>query len=83
MQVALESERSLHTSQTSNGGLMPVSRASAWWSTPPVDWCKINVDGVWDHATRFTACGGLVCDHNGCWVRGFARSIGVCSPIGA
>ncbi|KAK8598482.1 hypothetical protein V6N13_094451 [Hibiscus sabdariffa] len=66
--------------QSSRGSLQS-SRAVARWVLPPRDWCKMNVDGARDHRTGLAACGGLIRDHEGRWVRGFARSVGVCSPI--
>ncbi|KAL4386440.1 hypothetical protein GQ457_09G009190 [Hibiscus cannabinus] len=62
-------------------GLLPSSRATARWVLPPRDWFKVNVDGARDHRTGLAACGGLIRDHEGRWVRDFARSVGVCSPI--
>ncbi|KAK8630332.1 hypothetical protein V6N13_079130 [Hibiscus sabdariffa] len=62
-------------------GVLPSSRANARWVSPPMDWVKLNVDGARDHGTDFAACGGLIRDHDGRWVRGFARSVGICSPI--
>ncbi|KAK9012100.1 hypothetical protein V6N11_040169 [Hibiscus sabdariffa] len=46
-----------------------------------LDWCKLNVDETQDHSSGFTACGGLIRDHNGRWVRDFAHLLGVCSSI--
>ncbi|KAK8649108.1 hypothetical protein V6N13_129844 [Hibiscus sabdariffa] len=62
-------------------GVLPSSRTNARWVSPPMDWVKLNVDGARDHGTGFAACGGLIRDPDGRWVRGFARSVGICSPI--
>ncbi|KAK8476339.1 hypothetical protein V6N11_005044 [Hibiscus sabdariffa] len=81
MWAAFDSDCSLHVVHSSASGQTPISRATVCWSSPLVGWCKLNVNGVRDHATSFAACGGLICEHGGRWVRCFARSLGVCSPI--
>ncbi|KAK8544257.1 hypothetical protein V6N13_034619 [Hibiscus sabdariffa] len=83
MQAALAPACNTHSGQACVNGMLPISRANARWVSPPVDWFKLNVDGTRDHNTGFAVCGGLVRDHDGRWVRGFAQSMGVCSPIEA
>ncbi|KAK8581429.1 hypothetical protein V6N13_144455 [Hibiscus sabdariffa] len=81
MPVALMPDRLLHSNQPVSPILLPVPRDQVRWSLPPADWCKLNVDRARDHSLGFASCGGLIRDHNGQWLRGFARSLGVCSPI--
>ncbi|KAK9028907.1 hypothetical protein V6N11_026043 [Hibiscus sabdariffa] len=79
MRTALAPVHNTHTGQACDNGMLPISR----WIPPLMDWFKLNVDGARNHNTGFAACGGLIRDHDGRWVRGFARSVGVCSPIEA
>ena len=51
--------------------LIPVA-----WRKPPVDWAKLNTNGSALGYLRKVAGGGLIRDHNGDWVTGFARSLG-------
>ncbi|KAL4309954.1 hypothetical protein GQ457_01G030200 [Hibiscus cannabinus] len=81
MKSACALEGHSRPNHTSMDGLLPTSRATARWVSPLRDWFKVNVDGARDHSTGLAACGGLIRDHEGRWVRGFARSVGVCSPI--
>ncbi|KAL4354865.1 hypothetical protein GQ457_06G014830 [Hibiscus cannabinus] len=81
MRAASALEGNNRSVQAGIDGMLPVPRANARWVSPPMDWFKLNVDGARDNATGFAACGGLIRDHDGRWVRGFARSVGVCFPI--
>ncbi|KAK8712905.1 hypothetical protein V6N13_148133 [Hibiscus sabdariffa] len=83
MRATFDSNYSLHVVHSSAGCQMSVSRATVCWSPPQVGWCKLNVDSGWDHATSFATCRGLIREHGGRWVRGFAHSLGVCTLIEA
>ncbi|KAL4377701.1 hypothetical protein GQ457_02G019130 [Hibiscus cannabinus] len=83
MRVAFESERDSHSGKLGSASLAYCQCRAPGYAGPLVDWCKLNVDGARDLSTGFSACGGLIRDHGGQWMRGFARSLGVCSPIEA
>lgn len=53
------------------------------WKKPPLGWIKLNVDGSCVQATGVAACGGLIRDHQGRWLRGFMHNIGSCSTVEA
>jgi len=53
------------------------------WKPPPIDWFKINTDGAVSVRKGWTACGGLIRDHNGRWIAGFTSYLGLCSVLKA
>ncbi|KAK4262419.1 hypothetical protein QN277_027981 [Acacia crassicarpa] len=52
---------------------------SVCWCRPPENWAKLNVDGAVSLRTSLAGCGGVVRNHHGEWIAGFAKSIGVCN----
>ena len=47
------------------------------WEKPPIDWMKLNSDGsALGNPRKARGGGGLIQDHQGNWVRGYARSLG-------
>ncbi|KAL9841601.1 putative ribonuclease H domain, reverse transcriptase zinc-binding domain-containing protein [Arabidopsis thaliana] len=49
------------------------------WVSPGDGWVKLNTDGASRGNPGFATAGGVLRDHNGAWIRGFAVNIGVCS----
>ncbi|GKU91977.1 hypothetical protein SLEP1_g5773 [Rubroshorea leprosula] len=54
------------------------TRTPKWvsWTPPPHPYLKLNTDGSHNHHSGKAAAGGLIRDHNGRWVHGFAVNIG-------
>ena len=46
------------------------------WEKPPVGWAKLNTDGSAIGSIGKAGGGGVIRDHNGHWLKGFARPIG-------
>ena len=46
------------------------------WEKPPVGWAKINLDGSALGNPRRVGGSGVIRDHNGKWLKGYARSLG-------
>ncbi|GKV38629.1 hypothetical protein SLEP1_g46518 [Rubroshorea leprosula] len=55
------------------------TRAPRWvsWTPPPHPYLKLNTDGSHNHHSGKAAAGGLIRDHNGRWVHGFAVNVGL------
>ena len=49
------------------------------WEKPPVGWMKLNSDGSALGSPGKAGGGGLIRDHQGNWVRGYARAHGYTS----
>ncbi|GLT70676.1 hypothetical protein SLA2020_427380 [Shorea laevis] len=54
------------------------SRAPRWvrWYPPDFPFLKLNTDGALSHVAEKASAGGLIRDHEGRWVHGFALCIG-------
>ncbi|KAJ1404895.1 putative non-LTR retroelement reverse transcriptase [Sesbania bispinosa] len=48
------------------------------WTCPPVNWVKINYDGSVCSTSSRATCGGLLRDHHGHFIGGYAKNFGVC-----
>ena len=46
------------------------------WEKPPVGWAKLNSDGSALGNPGRAGGGGVIRDHNGKWLKGYARSFG-------
>ena len=46
------------------------------WSKPLPGWCKLNTDGASLGNLGKAGGGGLICDSEGRWIKGYSRSIG-------
>ncbi|KAE8719485.1 hypothetical protein F3Y22_tig00109957pilonHSYRG00251 [Hibiscus syriacus] len=53
------------------------------WNAPDPSWICLNVDGLVSSATGFGSIGGVFRDHEGSWILGFNKSIGITSPLQA
>ncbi|KAF7837882.1 ribonuclease H [Senna tora] len=54
------------------------------WSHPEEEWLKVNVDGACKSSTTERAsCGGVIRDHEGRFLLGFAKNLGYCDVISA
>lgn len=53
-----------------------------WW-LPNVGWVKINSDGAFCSSSGLATCGGLICDHHGGRLGGFAKKVGRCGILKA
>jgi ribonuclease HI len=66
-------------------GPSTTSRASVpiWvrWTPPIPGWIKLNTDGSSNGNLGPVGGGGVICDHEGNWLRGFARHIGSASSV--
>ena len=57
--------------------------AQIGWKYPADGWIKLNVDGCSKGNPGLAGAGGVIRDHIGTWIGGFARNIGVCSSMTA
>ena len=53
------------------------------WKKPPLEWCKLNMDGAFLGNSGKVGGGRIIRDSEGRWVKGFARSIGFTTSITA
>ena len=51
------------------------------WEKPPRGWVKFNTDGSAMRNPERAGGGGLIKDHDGVWLKGFARGIGYTNSI--
>ena len=53
------------------------------WNKPELNWYKLNTDGSSIGNPRKAGGGGLIQNHEGGWVKGFSRDIGISSSVNA
>ena len=53
------------------------------WLTPPFSWMKLNSDGSSMGNLGLAGGGGLICNENGEWVKGYTRAIGYATNVAA
>ena len=53
------------------------------WKYPEEEWIKLDVDGCSKGNPGTTGVKGVIRDHIGSWIGGFARNIGLCSFVTA
>ena len=46
------------------------------WEKPPLGWVKLNSDGSTLSSLGRAGGGGVIRDHEGKWLKGYARSLG-------
>ncbi|CAA7042576.1 unnamed protein product [Microthlaspi erraticum] len=49
------------------------------WVRPSAGWVKVNTDGASRGNSGLASAGGVLRDELGCWCRGFALNIGICT----
>ncbi|GKV23249.1 hypothetical protein SLEP1_g33000 [Rubroshorea leprosula] len=55
----------------------PTQREENWrWFPPDFPFLKLNTDGALNHSSGRASAGGLIRDHGGRWIHGFAINIG-------
>ena len=59
----------------------PRTNIQVKWTKPPMGWLKLNTDGSNVGNLGIASGGGLICNENGDWVMGFARSLGITSGV--
>ncbi|PRQ37815.1 putative RNA-directed DNA polymerase [Rosa chinensis] len=52
------------------------------WTMPPLNWCKLNIDGARERSGKIGA-GGVLRDSSGSWISGFTANLGCGSVIQA
>ena len=52
------------------------AKAIVYWEKPEVNWFKLNIDGSSIRNLGKAGEGGLIRDHKGNWIFGFAHGIG-------
>ncbi|GLU17043.1 hypothetical protein SLE2022_334400 [Rubroshorea leprosula] len=59
------------------------SKDPGWvrWILPQQPFLKLNTDGSRNHTTGGAATGGLIRNHCGIWIHGFAVNVGVTSSF--
>ncbi|KAF7804181.1 ribonuclease H [Senna tora] len=58
-------------------------KANTLWLKPKLGWVKVNTDGAVCRNGNIAGCGGLIRDHQGNWLKGFIKNVGISSPEGA
>ncbi|OIT04530.1 hypothetical protein A4A49_65327, partial [Nicotiana attenuata] len=53
------------------------------WTKPPTGWYKLNIDGAFDKAKASGGIGGIIRNHHGDWMIGYASKITPKTPIHA
>ena len=53
------------------------------WLPPPFSWMKLNSDGSSMGNLGLVGGGGLICNENGEWVKGYTRAIGYATNVAA
>ena len=53
------------------------------WKYPKDGWIKLNTDGCSKGNPGVAGAGGVIRDHMGSWIGGFAKNIGICSSVTA
>lgn len=51
------------------------------WRFPPIDYYKLNVDGSVKTPSMLAACGGLIRNDAGEFIKGFYCNLGICSMV--
>lgn len=46
------------------------------WELPPLGWCSLNTDGSYLSELQLAGAGGVIRDHQGQWMGGFAKCLG-------
>lgn len=54
-----------------------ISTISLVWLKPNFNWLKLNVDGARQLPSRRIGAGGVLRNHDGCWISGFIASMGI------
>jgi hypothetical protein len=47
------------------------------WKKPLEGWIKLNIDGACKRGGESSGCGGLFCNSDGRWIKGYFNKIGV------
>ncbi|CAJ2673373.1 unnamed protein product [Trifolium pratense] len=65
-----------------SGTVVSVPKRVSWirWQPPEEGWVKVNSDGA-SKGEQMAGCGGLIRDHRGHWLGGFAKFVGVGSAF--
>ena len=49
----------------------------------PTTWIKLNNDGACKGNVGYSGCGGLFCDSDERWLKGYIQKVGVCDALHA
>lgn len=81
LQIVQRTSDFYHTCKSSRTVTM-TPKAVRWigWKSPEEGWVKVNTDGT-SKAEGIAGCGGLIRDHRGHWLGGFAKFVGVSSAF--
>ena len=52
-----------------------------WWHPPPENWFKLNSNGSSLGNPGKVGGGGVICNHHGEWVSGYAKAIGYITSV--
>lgn len=71
-----------YTRKCQGEGILTAQEQIAWidWEPPPLNWFKVNVDGVLTSRGE-AACGGVIRGHIGEWIMGFSQKLNVLLPV--
>ena len=51
------------------------------WNPPTKGWIKLNIDGASKGNPSPVGCGGIFCDKEKQWLRGFICNLGICGSF--
>ncbi|GLT24834.1 hypothetical protein SLA2020_000030 [Shorea laevis] len=68
----------MDTSMALTSNVLAPCRVPRWvrWYPPDFPFLKLNIDGAMNHSTGKATAGGLIRDHGGRWIHGFALNLG-------
>ena len=61
----------------------PINEILIKWEPPSENWTKLNVDGASKGNPGLAGGGGVLRNHRGDWIKGFAANFGMCSSVKA
>ncbi|QHO40259.1 Putative ribonuclease H protein [Arachis hypogaea] len=60
-----------------------IAKTRIEWKPPPIEWVKLNTNGLVIESVKTAGCGGLIRTHEGDWVGGFMANLGNCHAFRA
>ncbi|KAE8728983.1 hypothetical protein F3Y22_tig00004035pilonHSYRG00077 [Hibiscus syriacus] len=75
--------RYYHEGRSRAASIQSTHPERAYWKAPDLGWICMNVDGAIASTTSYGSVGGVFRDHEGSWILGFNKPIGIMKPLQA